>query len=148
MKDDQGRFQTIGRGEDFAGVSNHDQGEAPMALEPEGQLSFYVRFRAIEKNKAQGNERIRIDAYRFKFVGLKEGSAGIASLRYDFDGSNARGPDWDEDLGDNPAHPIHHLHVNFGAPRMANDLRIAVGPVSPPLLLRNFNHWYRSQSET
>ena len=82
--------------------------------------------------------------YSLEFSSLSDGDARIASLRYDLDPRNAtpNSPDWDEELKDNIAHPTFHLHVNFHISEHADDVRLALGQVSPILVLRNFGAWY------
>jgi hypothetical protein len=45
-------------------------------------------------------------------------------------------------LKKNIAHPTFHLHVNFHLSEQANKVRLALGQVSPILVLRNFGVWY------
>ena len=132
-----------GRGDKYFDITEDDQGQDPFSLGPGGRLSIYIRIRR-QRNWQTQEEESQLAEYSLAFSGLSEGEARIASLRYDFDPGNAtpNSPDWDDELKDNIAHPLFHLHVNFHLSARANDVRLALGEVDPILVLRNFGVWY------
>ena len=132
----------IGRGDKYYETTKDSQGQQPFSLEPDGRLSIFIRIKPHRNPETNENES-KLAEYSLAFSGLSEGGAPIASLRYDLDPANAtpNSPDWDEELQDNIAHPLFHLHVNF---HISNDVRLALGEVSPILVLRNFGAWYAS----
>ncbi len=133
----------VGRGDQYFDRTNDPEGEHPFDLEPAGQLSIYIRLKSWRDPKIR-QPGSTLAEYSLAFVGLSEGDGHIASLRYDFDPAHAtpHSTDWDEDLHDNVAHPMFHLHVNYHLSKQANDVRLALGQVSPILVLRNFDVWY------
>ena len=104
---------------------------------------MYIRIKR-QRNSGTGETESKVAEYSLAFLNLSERDGRIASLRYDLDPGNAtpNSPDWDEELKDNVAHPLFHLHVNFHISKQANDVRLAIGEVSPMLVLRNFGDWY------
>ena len=102
-------------------------------------LSIYIRIRR-RRNWQTQEEESQLAEYSLAFWGLSEGETRIASLRYDLDPGNAtpNSPDWNDELQDNIAHPLFHLHVNYHISQRANDVRMALGQVSPILVLRQF----------
>jgi hypothetical protein len=133
----------IGQGDKYFSVTEDPDGEQPLRLDPAGQLSIYIRVKR-RKNPQTNKEESELAEYSLTFSRLAEGDACITSLRYDFDPGNAspKSADWDEELNDNIAHPKFHLHVNFHYSERANALRLALGQVSPILVLQNFCSWY------
>jgi hypothetical protein len=133
----------IGRGDKYFATTNDPQGQQPFSVASEGRLSMYIRIKR-RRNSETHEDESRLAEYSLAFSGLSEGDARIASLRYDLDPANAspKSPDWDEELNDNIAHPTFHLHVNFHLSERANGVRLALGQVSPILVLRNFGTWY------
>jgi hypothetical protein len=119
------------------------RGQAPLSLDNGGLLSVYLRIRRQRNWKSQAEET-RLVEYSLAFSGLAEADGRIGSLRYDLDPGNAtpRSREWNEELQDNIAHPTFHLHVNSHVSERANDVRLALGAVSPILVLRNFGSWY------
>jgi hypothetical protein len=132
-----------GRGDKYFEMTEDDQGQEPFSLGADARLSIYIRIRR-RRNWETQEEESKLAEYSLAFWGLSEGEARIASLRYDLDPGNAtpNSPDWDDELKDNIAHPLFHLHVNFHISQRANDVRMALGQVSPILVLRNFGAWY------
>ena len=87
--------------------------------------------------------------YGLRFINLAKSINGVVSLRYDKAyGAACRADDWDDEMGDAPSHPVHHLHVNFAVPsenpfQQDNDLRLPTGFVDPIVILRSIDCWYR-----
>ncbi len=133
----------IGRGGKYSATTKDERGEQPIKLGPKGRLSIYIRIKRW-RNPDNNQDESKLAEYSLAFSSLSEGDARIASLRYDLDPGNAtpNSPDWDEELNDNVAHPMFHVHVNFHISERANDVRLALGQVSPILVLRNFGVWY------
>jgi hypothetical protein len=133
----------IGRGDKYFQTTNDDRGQQPFSLGPKEQLSIYVRIKP-HRNSDTGDTESKVAEYSLAFLNLCERDGHIASLRYDLDPGNAtpNSPDWDEELKDNIAHPLFHLHVNSHISKRANDVRLALGEVSPIFVLRNFSDWY------
>ncbi|MGA2031941.1 MAG: hypothetical protein ABSG68_06785 [Thermoguttaceae bacterium] len=133
----------MGRGGKYFDITKDPQGEQPFSLGSEERLSIFIRIKR-QRNSETHQEESRLAEYSLTFSSLSEGDARIASLRYDLDPGNAtpNSPDWDEELHDNIAHPMFHLHVNFHNSERANGVRLALGQVSPILILRNFGVWY------
>jgi hypothetical protein len=133
----------VGRGDKYFATTEDSLGQQPFSLGPAGRLSIYIRLKRW-RNPNTHEEESRLAEYSLAFSGLTEGDARIASLRYDLDPSNAtpRSVDWDDELNDNIAHPRFHMHVNFHLSEHANDVRLALGEISPILVLRNFGAWY------
>jgi hypothetical protein len=132
-----------GCGDKYFEITKDPGGRHPLSLDPEGRLSIYIRVKPW-RNWENKKDESELAEYSLAFSGLSEGDARIASLRYDLDPANAspKSPDWDEELNDNIAHPTFHLHVNFHLSERANGVRLALGQVSPILVLRNFGTWY------
>ncbi len=108
----------------------------PIDLSRNGQVDLYLRLHRLDKNK------IEIQNYRLAAFGIPDNDNKISSIRYDYTSNidaESKKPTWDDDLGDNPQHPMSHLHINF---KQENNCRFAVGQVSPILVLRAFDHWY------
>ncbi len=133
----------IGRGSEYFRRTQDPRGQQPFSLDPEGRLSIYIRVKPW-RNWEKKRDESELAEYSLEFSSLSDGDARIASLRYDLDPRNAtpNSPDWDEELKDNIAHPTFHLHVNFHISERADDVRLALGQVSPILVLRNFGAWY------
>lgn len=137
---ENGEIWIIGCGNDYFALTEDADGEQPLDLSPQGQLSIFIRV-VRGRDKETKLDIAKIARYSLVFTGLAEGDGGVGSLRYDLDPAHAtpNSPDWDEELQDNVAHPLFHLHVNFHA---SDRLRLALGQVSPMLVLRNFASWY------
>ncbi len=133
----------IGRGDKYFETTRDARGQQPFSLGPAGRLSIYIRLKRWRNPKTREDES-KLAEYSLAFSGLSEGEARIASLRYDLDPGHAtpKSPDWDDELKDNIAHPLFHLHVNFHVSERANDVRLALGEIDPILVLRNFGAWY------
>ena len=142
---EKGEIWIIGCGNDYFELTKDAHGEQPLGLSPQGQLSIFIRI-ARRRNKETKRDVAKIAKYSLVFTGLTEGDGGIGSLRYDLDPAHAtpKSPDWDEELKDNVAHPLFHLHVNFHVSKRADDTRLILGQVLPMLVLRNFDSWYAS----
>jgi len=117
-----------------------DAAVPPFRLIYGGVLHLYLRMRQVG---TRSRPEVEIDAYRIKVENLADNPNGIGALRYDKTPGLTRGQGWDDDLQDNPQHPLCHLHLNYRV-RGANDLRLPTGHVSPLLLLAAFDHWYYS----
>jgi hypothetical protein len=133
----------IGRGDKYFETTKDPRGQQPFNLGPQGRLSIYIRIKRW-RNPETNEDESKLAEYSLTLSGLSEGDARIASLRYDLDPGNATpiSSDWDEELNDNIAHPMFHLHVNFHISKRANDVRLALGAVDPILVLRNFGACY------
>jgi hypothetical protein len=105
-------------------------------LNRDGQADLYIRIRKY------GRYQIEIQKYRLAIFGIPDNNNRILSMRYDYTGNIHEEQiklAWDNELNDNPQHPMSHLHVNF---LLDNNCRLAVGQVSPILALKAFDHWY------
>jgi hypothetical protein len=95
----------------------------------------------IRETKAR---TIELSSYRIAFEELPPNPSGMNSIRFELDCLGRRGDGWDEELLDNPEHPLSHFHINYLAGNGANDCRLPAGPLCPILLLRSFDYWYCS----
>ena len=133
----------IGCGDRYFATTSDPRGQQPFSLGSEGRLSIYIRIKR-RRNSETHEEESLLAEYSLAFLSLPDGGTRITSLRYDLDPGNAtpNSPDWDEELMDNIAHPTFHLHVNFHLSVRAKGIRLALGQISPILVLRNFGVWY------
>jgi hypothetical protein len=133
----------VGRGDKYFATTKDLRGQQPFSLGPAERLSIYIRIKR-SRNWSTHEEESQLAEYSLTFSSLSEGDGRLASLRYDLDPGNAtpNSLDWDEELEDNVAHPKFHLHVNFHISERANNVRLALGQLSPILVLRNFGVWY------
>jgi hypothetical protein len=129
------------RGEARAGVrslfEDDEKANVPFRLVKGGEISLYIRIRE------QPNKRIEILSYRIDSR-LPDNVTGVTSLRFENDDSGRRGSGWDEDLQDNPEHPLNHLHLNYLQGADANMCRMPTGEICPIVLLRAVDYWYLS----
>ena len=133
------RGVTSGRG---AAILHDDPVAAkPITMNGGGEVSIYVR--VCQKR----NNGMDLVAYRITVRGLRENVNGVSSFRYDRSEGRPPQDGWDEGLGDNPAHPWAHMHLNFDASETANGLRLPTGVVCPVVLLRALGYWHDSLIE-
>jgi len=83
-----------------------DNAKAPFRLVHGGSIGLYVRIRE------KADRTIAIVTYRID-IRLPQNVNGITSLRFENDQSGRGGSGWDDDLQDNPEHPLNHLHINY-----------------------------------
>jgi len=113
-------------------------GQKSMRLVSGGNLEFYFHIR-------ERRDEAEVVSYRVSITNLPSNCNEIISLRYDRSEGQPGGDGWDDELQDNPKHPWSHLHINFTASHDACECRLPTGPIKPVLLLRAFDHWYRSR---
>jgi len=129
------------RGEARAGVrsmfEDDETANTPFQLVRGGEISLYIRIRE------QQGRRMEIQSYRIDSR-LPDNVTGVTSLRFENDDSGRSGTGWDEDLQDNPEHPLNHLHLNYLQGAEANSFRMPTGEICPIVLLRAVDYWYLS----
>lgn len=110
---------------------------APFRLVRGGQISLYIRMRE------QQDRTLEILSYRIDSR-LPDNETGVTSLRFESDNRGRKGAGWDEELQDNPEHPLNHLHLNYLKGVGANTCRMPTGEICPIILLRAVDYWYVS----
>ena len=132
---------TIGRGAEGARkLIEHDAtAENPLKLVHGGEMQLFVRIRPHDKFS------VEVTTYRVALYGLPDNCYNLKSLRYDWEAKPARelrkANGWDEQVEDNPEHPLAHLHLNYLPPGDRN-CRLPTSPVCPILLICALNYWY------
>lgn len=152
-----------------------DRAVSPLRTSDSGQLSFLFVVRPFEfgtavdlppgvTDFAPGNQIPYVE-YRngsfFRASNLDGGEIGVEHFRWELDIPKAHTQPreewlrkWFTILGENPAHPASHLHVNSppleeGASKRrdeysGDDLRLAVAPPNPLALVLSFAAWLRA----
>ncbi len=117
-------------------MQNDPNVNKPIELTDGGAIDLYMKIRNVDDK-----EEIEIQNYRIAIFDIPDNDNDIKSIRYDYDLSQkyGKGDNWDDELKDNPQHPLFHMHINF---MKNNDCRMAVGRLCPILALRTFDHWY------
>jgi hypothetical protein len=118
--------------------ADDSQAQEPIQLVHGGQIELDI---VIQEYM---DRTIELVSYRIAFEGIPDNANGIGSMRFELDCIGRGGDGWDEDLLDNPEHPLSHFHMNYLAGNGANDCRLPAGPICPIVLLRSFDFWYRS----
>ena len=108
----------------------------PFQLVSGGSIGLYIRIRERQ------DKTIDVASYRID-VRVPDNSNGVSSLRFENDNSGKSGPGWDDDLQDNPEHPLNHLHINYLRGVEANKCRMPTGVICPIVLMRAVDYWYQ-----
>jgi hypothetical protein len=117
---------------------DHPKAQQPMQLTNGGRIELNLLVRE------RPNKSIEMVSYRIAFEDVPKNVNGLGSLRFELDCIGRGGDGWDDELMDNPEHPLSHFHVNYLDGDGANDCRLPAGPICPIVLLRSFDYWYRS----